>query len=135
MKPGESTPQVPEGAAPAASSKISTEPWNPMPHEEQTIIGAAQLILAEKRTALALMRTGIGVFALPLGVLSLLVAASRLYSSGEVLHLLVPLGALCLGLVVFAVYLVLRSLGRLRHYDRLLDELKRRHPLVGRYLE
>ena len=108
----------------------------PLPNDDgQLVIGAAQLILSEKRTALSVMRTGIGVFALPLGVLSLLVASSRYYSAGDVLHLFLPLLGLCVALVVLGGYLVLRSLGRLRHYDRELRDLRSRHPALAPYLD
>jgi hypothetical protein len=110
------------------TSRVPTE-------DEELVISGAQLILSEKRTSLSVMRTGIGVFALPLGVLSLLVASSKYYSIGEVLHLFLPLLALCAALVVLGCYLVLRSLARLRHYDRVLRELKARHPAIGPYIE
>ena len=103
--------------------------------DEQTVLGAAQLILSEKRTALSVMRTGIGVFALPLGVLGLLVASSKYYSAGEVLHLFLPLLGLCAALLVFGCYLVLRALASLRHFDRVLRDLKGQHPVIGRYME
>jgi uncharacterized membrane protein YidH (DUF202 family) len=103
--------------------------------DEQTVLGGAQLILAEKRTALSVLRTGIGVFALPMGVLSLLVASSRYYRVGDVLHLFLPLLGLCLALVVLGSYLVLRSIRRIHHYDRVLNELKSRHPAIGQYIE
>jgi len=103
--------------------------------DEQVVLGGAQLILSEKRSALSVMRTGVGVFALPLGVLSLLVASSRYYSAREVPHLFLPLLALCLALVVPGSFPVLRSIARLRHYDRVLNELKRRHPVIGQYIE
>lgn len=101
----------------------------------QLLLGDAQLLLSEKRTALSVMRTGIGVFALPLGVLSLLIAFSGHYDARGVLHLIVPLLGLCLALVVLGSYLVLRSIFRLRHYDLLLNELKKQHPVIGRYIE
>ncbi len=103
--------------------------------DEQAVLGGAQLVLAEKRTALSLMRTGIGVFALPLGVLSLLVASSKYYNPGEVLHLFLPLLGLCVALVVLGCYLVWRSIARIRHYDHVLTELKKRHPVIGQYIE
>ena len=126
------------------SEKVGTPGWQetvaaaarPAPREdEQTVIGGAQLILAEKRTALSVMRTGIGVFALPLGVLSLLVASSKYYSAGEVLHLFLPLLGLCAALVALGSYLVLRSLARIRRFDHVLRELKGQHPVIGRYIE
>ena len=105
------------------------------PGDEQGVLGGAQLVLSEKRTALSVMRTGIGVFALPLGVLSLLVASSKYYSAREVLHLFLPLLALCVALVVLGSYLVWWSITRIRHYDHILAELRKQHPVIGRYIE
>jgi hypothetical protein len=98
-------------------------------------LNEAQLVLAEKRTALSTLRTGIAVFALPLSVLSVLIATSKAYTPGEVLHWLIPLVVLNLGLVVLGVYLITIAVLRLRHYDRLLDELKRQHTRLAKLLE
>ncbi len=137
MEPDESTARISGEAARTVAPDARTDSKAPPvdPDDEQVVLGGAQLVLAEKRTALSVMRTGIGVFALPLGVLSLLVASSKYYSAGEVLHLLLPLLALCAGLVGLGSYLVLRSLARIRHYDHLLNELKRQHPAIGRYFD
>lgn len=62
-----------------------------------------QLLLAEQRTGLSVMRTGIAMIALPLSVVSLLIATSRYYDALNVLHILVPLGLLCVVLVLVAV--------------------------------
>lgn len=91
------------------------------------LIGEVQLILAEKRTSLAVMRTGIAVLVLPLSVLGLLIATSRYYDMAEVLHLFVPLLVVCLGLLVFGSYLVTRSLKNIRHQERMILEIKKRH--------
>jgi uncharacterized membrane protein YidH (DUF202 family) len=98
-------------------------------------INEVQLILAEKRTSLAIMRTGIAVLALPLSVMSVLIATSKYYNVLEVLHFLVPLGALNLALVVFGAYLIIRSIIRMRHYDRFILEIKRKHSLIGEFIE
>jgi len=71
----------------------ANEPLQP----DNAVFGEIQVILSEKRTSLAALRTGIAVFALPLSVLSVLVATSKYYSVGHVMHFLVPLLALCLG--------------------------------------
>ena len=94
-------------------------------------IGEAQLILAEKRTALAVMRTGIAVYALPLSVLGLLIATSRYYDPRQVLHLLVPLLVLCAGLAVLGTYLVTRSVLRLRRQDKMLCSIKAESPRLA----
>ncbi len=93
-----------------------------------------QLLLAEKRTALASLRTGIAVFAFPLSVLSVLIATSRMYEIRDVLHWLVPLLILHLGLVVLGVYLITRAVLKIRHYDRLMDDLKRKYHRLAELL-
>src|SRR5205814_9272723 len=94
---------------------------------DSLILGEIQVLLSEKRTALASMRTGIAVFALPLSVLSVLVATSKQYQLVNVLHFLLPLLALCAALVALGFYLIIHSILRIRHYDRLIKELKRQH--------
>ena len=94
-----------------------------------------QLLLAEKRTSLSAMRAGIAVFAFPLSVLSVLIATSKSYNVHEVMHWLVPLLLLNLGLVVLGVYLITRAVVRIHHYDRLLDELKRKNKRLAELLD
>lgn len=91
------------------------------------ILNEVQLLLSEKRTALSTMRTGIAVFAFPLSVLSVLIATSHSYHASEVMHWLVPLLVLNAGLVGLGIYLILIAIRRIRHYDRLIEELKRKH--------
>src|SRR5690242_6534915 len=91
---------------------------------EPAVFGEVQILLAEKRTMLAALRTGIAVFALPLSVLGLLVATSRYYEPGRVLHFLVPLLALSAVLALFGAYLIIHSMLRLRHFDRIIQQLK-----------
>ncbi len=102
---------------------------------QSALIGEVQLLLAEKRTALAALRTGIAVFALPLSVLGLLVATSKYYDIGRVLHFLVPLLALSAGLAALGAYLIVHSLLRSRHYDRLISQIKKEHSGIAKYLE
>lgn len=99
------------------------------------IIGELQLILAEKRTSLAAMRTGIAVFILPLSALSFLVATSQYYDLIHVLHFLVPLLAICAGMIFLGSYLIIRSILRLRRYDRLILDIKRKHSQVAEFLD
>ena len=99
------------------------------------IINEAQLILAEKRTSMAAMRTGIAVFALPLSVLGLLIATSRYYNVLHVLPLIIPLGIMLIGLIVLGSYLILRALGNMRRYDRLILQLKNCHSKISRFLD
>jgi uncharacterized membrane protein YidH (DUF202 family) len=98
-------------------------------------INEAQLVLAEKRTSLAVMRTGIAILALPLSVMSVLIATSRYYDALHVLHFLVPLGILNFGLIVFGIYLIFRSIIRMRHYDRLIHNIKLNHSIIGEFID
>src|SRR5882757_9489427 len=102
---------------------------------DEILFAEIQLILAEKRTSLSALRTGIAVFALPLSVLSVLVATSKYYQAWNVLHFLVPLLALCVALIVLGSYLILHSVLRIRHYDRLIKALKRKHSAIAEFLD
>src|SRR5437667_7907352 len=110
---------------------------NPKKQEgiDSVIFGEIQLILAEKRTALSSLRTGIAIFALPLSVLSVLVATSKYYDPARVLHFLLPLLALNAALVVLGCYLIVHSILRIRHYERLIKELKREHSAIAPFLD
>ena len=98
-------------------------------------INEAQLVLAEKRTSLAVMRTGIAVLALPLSVMSVLIATSKYYDVLRVLHFLIPLGILNFALIVFGAYLIIRSIIRMRHYDRLIHEIKIKHSIIREFID
>lgn len=98
-------------------------------------INEIQLILAEKRTSLAVMRTGIAVLALPLSVMSLLIVTSRYYDALRMLHFLIPMGVVNLSLIVFGAYLVIQSAIRIRHYDRLILDIKRKHSILADFID
>jgi hypothetical protein len=98
-------------------------------------INEAQLVLAEKRTSLAVMRTGIAVLVLPLSVMSVLIATSKYYNVFHVLHLLVPLGMINFALLIFGAYLIIRSIIRMRHYDRLIYEIKLKHSIIAEFID
>src|SRR5215831_8097718 len=93
-------------------------------HVEPAVFAEVQILLAEKRTMLAALRTGIAVCVLPLSVLGLLVATSRYYEASRVLHFLIPLLALSAVLAFFGAYLIIHSMLRLRHFDRMILQLK-----------
>ncbi len=103
--------------------------------DEGVVLGEVQLVLAEKRTSLAGMRTGIAVFAIPLSVLSILIATSRFYDIASVLWLLVPVLAVCLGLLVLGSYLVSRNVLKILREDRLINEIKRKHGRIARFMD
>ena len=98
-------------------------------------INEAQLVLAEKRTSLAVMRTGIAILALPLSVMSFLIVTSKYYDAVHVLHFLVPLGILNFALIVFGIYLIIRSVIRMKHYDRLIHKIKLNHSIIEEFID
>ncbi len=102
---------------------------------ESVIINEVQLLLAEKRTSLAAIRTGIAVLALPLSVMGILIATSRYYNIVHVLPLFVPLIVLCFALILLGLYLITRSIIRLRHHDQHIAELKQNHRKLAEFIE
>ena len=99
------------------------------------IINEVQLLLAEKRTSLAVMRTGIAVLALPMSVISLLIATSKYYDILHVLHLLIPLGALNLGLILLGAYLIIKSAIRMKRFDRHIHQIKLKYSAISEFIE
>jgi uncharacterized membrane protein YidH (DUF202 family) len=119
---------------------LSHHQEEPLPEGSQgdstnIVINEVQLVLAEKRTSLAAMRTGIAVFALPLSVLSVLVATSKYYDIIRVMHFIVPLLLICAALIFLGSYLIIRSITRLRRYDRLILDIKRKHSQIAEFLD
>lgn len=108
---------------------------NEKPEIDSIAINEAQLVLAEKRTSLSVMRTGIAVLALPLSVMSFLIATSKYYDAVHVLHFLVPLVILNFALILFGAYLIIRSINKMRHYDRLIHEIKLKHSIIGKFID
>jgi len=104
-------------------------------YNDQIAINEVQLILAEKRTSLAVMRTGIAVLVLPLSVMSVLIATSKYYDIVHVLHLFIPLAVINIILIILGVYLIIRSVIRMRRYDHFINELKRRHSTISQFIE
>jgi uncharacterized membrane protein YidH (DUF202 family) len=103
--------------------------------ETNILINKVQLILAEKRTSLAVMRTGIAVFVLPLSVLSALVATSKYYDFSKVIHLMIPLLAICAGMITLGAYLVIRAIIRIKHYDRVIKKMKKENTVLSQFLD
>jgi len=115
-------------------------PGNPPPPDPQddldsVLLAEIQLVLAEKRTSLSYMRTGIAVFALPLSVLGLLIATSRFYTASQNLHLLIPVLAVCAGLLTLGAWLVVRAVMRMRHYDHIIRTMKERHSRLAEFVD
>jgi uncharacterized membrane protein YidH (DUF202 family) len=103
--------------------------------EMSITINKVQLILAEKRTSLAVMRTGIAVFILPLSVLSALVATSKFYDFIKVIFFMIPLLVLCTGMIALGVYLVIRAIIRIKHFDRVIKDMKKENKVLTQFLE
>jgi cytochrome c-type biogenesis protein CcmH/NrfF len=53
----------------------------------------------------------------------------------EVMHWMVPLLLINLGLTVLAIYLIARAIRRIHHYDRLIEEFKRKHSKLADLLD
>jgi hypothetical protein len=102
---------------------------------DAAVINQAQLVLAEKRTSLSVMRTGLAILVLPMSALSFLIATSKYYDATQVLHFFIPLLLLIVGLMVLGAYLILRSMVRIQHYDRLIQEIKARHNSIKEWID
>ena len=98
-------------------------------------INKVQLLLSEKRTALSVMRTGIAVLALPLSIFSALIATSRWYIVMEVWPLLMLVVGINLGLAIFGIYLIARSMRLMRQFDRLIADIKYSHDSLRRLIK
>lgn len=108
---------------------------NDASEKSSVLFREAQLILAEKRTSLAVMRLGIAVLALPITVLSFLIVTSKYYEALHVLHFLIPLIILILILIMFGAYLVIKSIFRMRHYDKLIHKIKIKSSLISEVID
>ncbi len=122
-----------QAVAPAAPEEHVEASCPPPP--APIIINEAQLILAEKRTSLAALRTGIAIVALPMSLTTFLIATSRYYDMDDVLHFLLPVGALNLALLVLGAWLSLRAVRRLRQQEQMLRLLKERHGTLAEFLK
>ncbi len=87
-----------------------------------TALAIIRTIEAEKRTHLAELRTGIGILTIPLSLLAILVATSSYYSVAEVIGFIIGLSLGILTLAIIGMYLVSRSLTRLRSDERLKND-------------
>lgn len=109
-----------------------------MPRDDKlpsnALLGEIQVILSEKRTSLSTLRTGIAVFALPLSVLSILVATSKYYVFSEAAVYLLPLLGLSVVLVFLGLYLIVRAMVQIHHYDRLIAKIKSKHSAIAEFL-
>jgi|SRR3972149_5922732 len=103
--------------------------------QRSLVINEVMLLLAEKRTSLATLRTGIAVVAIPLSIVSFLVATSQLYVLISVIYLVAPLWAACILLFVLGMYLIARSLIRIRRFDGRIEEVKAQDAAIGSLID
>ena len=93
------------------------------------VYNAVSLLLAEKRTSLAILRTAIAIFTLPISVFTVLIATSRYYDVMTSLHFIIPLLTICILLIIFGAYLILRSFKRIRDIDHKIQEIKKQYKI------
>lgn len=115
------TPQAKRRRIPESSSLLVED-------KDVPILVEVQLLMSEKRTALSIMRTGIAILALPLSVLSILIATSKYYDVGHIVHLFVAVLVLCGLLVGMSVYLIVLAFLRIRALDRVIQRVRAKFP-------
>ena len=108
---------------------------NELAENSSIVINEVQLILAEKRTFLAVLRTGIAVLVLPLSVMSVLIATSKYYDVGHVLHFIIPVAVLNGALILLGAFLIVRSMFRMRHFDHLVHNIKLKHSVIAEFID
>lgn len=107
----------------------------PLPSQDGQTIALAQLVLAEKRTSLAVLRTGVTMGLVPLSITTVLITLSRFYHWLDNLHFLIPMYVVLSCLALASLYMVARALRRIRHQDKMLDELRHESRKVRPFLE
>ena len=98
---------------------------------DRNISGEIRLLLDEKMTFVSIMNTGIVVLIAQLLILSILISTSQFYKLVEVLHLVIPLCFINIILAVLSFYLIIHSLWRIHHFNRLIYRLKKKHSLLS----
>jgi Kef-type K+ transport system membrane component KefB len=81
------------------------------------------------------MRTGIAVLVLPMSVISVLIATSKYYDITHILYLLVPLGILNIALLIIGPYFIIRSISRMRKYDKHIQQIKLKYSAISEIIE
>ncbi|MFO7835289.1 MAG: hypothetical protein R6V83_01445 [Candidatus Thorarchaeota archaeon] len=80
-----------------------------------------RILEAEKRTHLAELRTGTAILAIPMSLLTILIATSNLYNPADVIVFVVSLLVGVIALSIIGVFLIYRSLKRIRKTEDLRD--------------
>ena len=102
---------------------------------EHVIIEEIQVLLEEKRMSLSVMRTGIAIFVVQILILGFLIATSKSYHFLEVMHMTVPFYIINACLMLLAYYLIITSLLRIRGYDRIITQLKKKHRKIAEFMD
>lgn len=126
-------------AGPTGAAGVAHHPGARIPRRSRTlqglIISEIELLLAEKRTALSTLRTGIAVLFSPLTLFTILVATSAYYEVSTVVYFVLIIGVGGAGLLATGTYLVIRSIRHIHAYDRKIEKLKKRSPVVRELLD
>jgi uncharacterized membrane protein YdbT with pleckstrin-like domain len=102
---------------------------------EHAIIDEIRVLLEEKRMSLSVMRTGIAIFVVQILILGFLIATSKSYHFLEVMHMTIPFYIINACLMLLAYYLIITSLLRIRGYDRIISQLKRKHRSIAEFID
>jgi len=75
------------------------------------------------------------VLVLPMTVLSVLIATEKYYDVFNVMHFMVPLLLVNTALLILGAYLIIRSIKKMRHFDKLIHQLKLKHSIIGEFID
>ena len=98
--------------------------------ENKEVIDEIRLLLDEKRTSISILSTGIFILLAQLLIYSILIATSKFYEIANVLHMIIPFYIVNFILLILAGYLIIHSLFRIRHFNHLILQVKKRKGLV-----
>jgi len=66
---------------------------------------------------------------------SFLIVTSSYYDLAKVFFLFVPLITISLLLAILGSYVILRAVNKIRHYDRLMNELKKENSILSELID
>jgi hypothetical protein len=94
-----------------------------------------RLVLDEKRTSISVLVTGVSILLAQLIIQGFLIATSQFYKIIDVLHIVIPFYIINIALFFLSFYLIIHSLLRIRHYNRLILQLKKRHSVLSDFTD
>jgi uncharacterized membrane protein YidH (DUF202 family) len=98
---------------------------------DRMIANEIRLILDEKRTSISVLSTGIFILLAQITIQGVLIATSKFYKIIDVLHIVIPFYIINIVLAFLSFYLIIHSLLRIRHYNRLILRLKKKHSILA----